>query len=249
MNTPLSLPRFMFVALTVLTYGHVSLPAADAQQPLHRTLPSIHTSPDRGPTALPLPPLPAGQLPATHPENTKWVGTGNQHLPVAAANSVVVPASANQVTSQHSDVRTSTVARTKLNPPSEKHSATGPSGSNSTLKMLLSVGSSLLIVLGLFLGAAWCYRKTLSNALTNLPKSVVSILGRTQLAPRQQLVVLRFGPKLVLVSLIHGEARTISEITDPLEVDQLAGLCESQQPAGFSHSFRNILHQSGGGTI
>ncbi len=65
------------------------------------------------------------------------------------------------------------------------------------------------------------------------------------MAPRQQLVLLRFGPKLVLVSLAHGDARTISEITDPLEVDRLAGFCESTKPGSISESFRSVLLQTG----
>jgi hypothetical protein len=43
--------------------------------------------------------------------------------------------------------------------------------------------------------------------------------------------------------MVQGEARTISEITDPLEVDQLAGMCESQQSTSVTHSFREILAQ------
>jgi flagellar biogenesis protein FliO len=120
------------------------------------------------------------------------------------------------------------------------------SNSGSTPQMLLSIGSSLLIVIGLFLGLAWFYRKTLNTSLSGgLPKQVVQVLGRTPIATRQQLVLVRFGSKLVLVSLVQGEARTISEITDPLEVDQLAGLCESSQPGSISSSFRSILHQGG----
>ncbi|MCA9190214.1 MAG: flagellar biosynthetic protein FliO [Planctomycetales bacterium] len=119
-----------------------------------------------------------------------------------------------------------------------------PSG-RSTWQILLSVGSSLSIVIGLFLGVAIMYRKTLQTGFQGLPKTVVQVLGRTPLASRQQLVLVRFGSKLVLVSLVQGEARAISEITDPLEVDQLAGQCESVQPGSISSSFRNILLNPG----
>lgn len=114
----------------------------------------------------------------------------------------------------------------------------------STLQMIVSVGSSLLIVVGLFLGVAWCYRKSMTASLSGgLPKHVVKVLGKTPLAARQQLVLVRFGSKLVLVSMVQGEARTISEITDPLEVDQLVGHCESSQPGSISQSFRSVLAQ------
>lgn len=135
-------------------------------------------------------------------------------------------------------------ARLALRPPSGSDGSEPPTKGAGTLQMFLSVGSSLLIVVGLFLGVAWCYRKTLSSSVAGaLPKQVVNVLGRTPLAPRQQLVLVRFGSKLVLVSMVQGEARMISEITDPIEVDQLAGICESARPGSISQSFRNVLNQ------
>ena len=145
--------------------------------------------------------------------------------------------------SQNSAPPQTTVAKTPLPPASQLPSAEGPR-KGGTLQMLMSVGSSLLIVVGLFLGVAWCYRKTLNSSFSGgLPKEVVNVVGRTPLAARQQLVLVRFGSKLVLVSMIQGEARTISEITDPLEVDQLVGLCASAQPGSISESFRSVLNQ------
>lgn len=115
---------------------------------------------------------------------------------------------------------------------------------SGTLQMFLSVGSSLMVVIGLFMGSIWLYRKSLGSSKSGgLPKNVVQILGRAPVAARQQLVLLRFGSKLVLVSMVQGETRTISEITDPLEVDRLAGLCEGSQPGSISSSFREILFQ------
>lgn len=133
--------------------------------------------------------------------------------------------------------------RTPLLPPSQAGSQIEPTSSN-TLRMLVSVGSSLMIVLGLFLGAVWFYRKSLGRLQSQgLPKSVVQVLGRTPVASRQQMVLIRFGSKLVLVNLVHGDARTISEITDPLEVDRLVGLCEGSRPGSSSASFRELLSQ------
>lgn len=145
--------------------------------------------------------------------------------------------------SQRSATPLATVAKTPLPPASQDSDSAGPR-KGGTIQMLLSVGSSLLIVVGLFLGVAWCYRKTLNSSFSGgLPKEVVNIVGRTPLAARQQLVLVRFGSKLVLVSMIQGEARTISEITDPLEVDQLVGLCASSQAGSISESFRSVLNQ------
>ena len=131
-----------------------------------------------------------------------------------------------------------------LKPPSSSESV-GAEHSTGTFQMIVSVGSSLLIVLGLIVGAAWCYRKASPTASSSLPKDVLQVLGRAPLAPRQQLVLLRFNNKLVLVSNLQGEVRTISEITDPLEVDRVAGICESSQAGSISDSFRSVLHNLG----
>lgn len=130
-----------------------------------------------------------------------------------------------------------------LAPPSERLKDEKTKGTAGTLQMLVSIISSLLLVVGLFLGVAWCYRKTLGTTLAGgLPKQVVNVLGRTSISARQQMVLVRFGSKLLLVSVIQGEARTLGEITDPLEVDQLLGLCESGQPGSISQSFKSLLH-------
>ncbi len=134
-----------------------------------------------------------------------------------------------------------------LAPPSDRFKGEAPKASGGTLQTVVSVGSSLLLVVGLFLGVAWCYRKTLSStAGGGLPKQVVNVLGRTSISTRQQMVLVRFGSKLLLVSVIQGEARTLGEITDPLEVDQLVGLCESGQPGSITNSFKSVLLQEGG---
>ena len=204
--------------------------------------PTIHNSGQRA-TAVPLPALPSSNAPApVHASNAAWVASPSAPSNVTQANYTepvanTTPAQADQTVTK----------RTPLNSKKQDTSlAEGKRSGSNTLQMLFSVGSSLLIVVGLFLGVAWCYRKTLNTSMGGIPKQVVSVLGRTALAPRQQLILVRFGSKLVLVSLNQGETRTISEITDPIEVDELAGTCESHQPHSLTNSFRTILNQSGG---
>lgn len=133
-----------------------------------------------------------------------------------------------------------------LAPPSKRLTEDQPQASGGTLQMVVSIISSLLLVVGLFLGIAWCYRKTVGTSLAGgLPKQVVNVVGRTSISARQQLVLVRFGSKLLLVSVIQGEARTLGEISDPLEVDQMLGQCESGQPGSISQSFKSLLHSEG----
>ena len=187
-----------------------------------------------------------------HPSNavvTPASAVSGQNLPgyptagdISSDSGTVVRAQTPTTPSEGASV--DSAKHTPLAPPSEKmQGKTADQSGGGTLQTLVSVGSSLMLVLGLFFGVVWCYRKTLSSTPAGgLPKHVVKVLGRTPLAPRQQLVLVRFGSKLVLVSLVQGEARTISEITDPLEVDQLVGQCESAQPGSISQSFKQVLH-------
>ena len=63
------------------------------------------------------------------------------------------------------------------------------------------------------------------------------------MAPRQQLYLLRFGPKLVLVTHQAGQTETLCEIDDPMEVDRIAGICEQSKSGSASQSFRQVLNQ------
>lgn len=172
-------------------------------------------------------------------------------MPTAYPSQVVPAQFTNNQSPAASSARTASVNSASgheprpLKPPTSVESKAGSKGSTGTVQMFISVISSLAIVIGLILASAWFYRKAAPTISGALPKQVVQVLGRTPLAPRQQLVLLRLGSKLVLVSNLHGEVRTISEITDPLEVDRLAGLCEAAQPGSISESFRSVLHNIG----
>ncbi|XZE35157.1 FliO/MopB family protein [Pirellulaceae bacterium SH501] len=114
---------------------------------------------------------------------------------------------------------------------------------SSSLGTVISVVFSLGIVLSLFLGLAWLYRKSQPQGTARLPTEIVQILGRTTVAPRQSMMVVRFGSKLLLVSQQPGQTETLAEISDPAEVDRLAGICESKSSHSSTQSFSNVLLQ------
>lgn len=106
-----------------------------------------------------------------------------------------------------------------------------------------TVAGSLVVVLGAFLLVAWITQRAAPRRIAPLPNEVVECLGRTPLAGRQQIQLLRLGKKLVLVAVSATEARTLSEVTDPLEVDRLSGLCQQSRPESITSSFRQVLAQ------
>lgn len=114
-------------------------------------------------------------------------------------------------------------------------SSSGP----RTLGAFVSVLASLAIVLGLFFVVAWFMRRSLPISARRLPSDVVETLGRAPLSGRQQMHVLRFGNKLLLVSVSPTGADTLAEITDPAEIERVAALCAQGKSSG--PSFKQIF--------
>jgi hypothetical protein len=57
--------------------------------------------------------------------------------------------------------------------------------------------------------------------------------------------LLRCGNKLLLVSVTPAGAETLTEVTDPLEVDRLAGLCRQAHAQSATVAFRQVFQQLG----
>ena len=111
---------------------------------------------------------------------------------------------------------------------------------------LMTIGGSLAVVLGLFFVAAWLLKRGMPRGALALPSEVVEVLGSTALPSRQQAYLVRCGSKLLLVAVGTAGSETLTEITDPIEVDRLAGICRQAHPQSATAAFRNILQQFGG---
>ncbi len=119
----------------------------------------------------------------------------------------------------------------------------GKAGFHAALPSLAGVGSSLAVVLGLFFVVAWLLRKATPGDCPVLPKEAIEVLGRATLSGRQQVHLIRLGSKLVLVCVTPGGVEALSEVTDPAEVDHLAGLCRQSLPNSSTAAFRQMLQQ------
>jgi len=111
------------------------------------------------------------------------------------------------------------------------------------LDRVWATGGALAFVLGLFLVVVWGLRRAAPKATLPLPSDVVEVLGRAPLAHRQHVHLVRCGNKLLLVSVRPEGAETLTEITDPVEVDRLAGLCRQSRPGSPTAAFRQIFDQ------
>lgn len=107
---------------------------------------------------------------------------------------------------------------------------------------------AMLSVFGLFLLSIWLVKRAASKPASTLPEEVLSVLGRKQLAGREYAQLLHVGNKLVLVCVTSGGIKPITEVTDPVEVDRLLGICAPSSPESGSAAFRQVFDRLAGGT-
>ncbi|MFH1920330.1 MAG: flagellar biosynthetic protein FliO [Planctomycetota bacterium] len=119
----------------------------------------------------------------------------------------------------------------------------GTPGRPNGLSPLITISGSLGVVLGLFLLVAWVMQRAVPGGSVLLPKEVVEVLGRAALAGRGQVHLLRCGSKLLLVCVSPTGIETLTEITDPDEVNRLAGLCGQGRPGSTTAAFRQVFQQ------
>jgi flagellar biogenesis protein FliO len=144
-------------------------------------------------------------------------------------------------------------AQRRLPPPSAPVALTANDNSPASSRRLPSLApkwesigttiSALGVVIGFLLICAWLLRRGAGKSSAGLPREVVSVLGRVPLAARNVAQLLRVGNKLVLVSLTPTGAETLTEVTDPAEVDRLVGLCHQSDPHSTTKAFEQVFRQ------
>ena len=113
----------------------------------------------------------------------------------------------------------------------------------STTRAMTTILSALAIVLGAFFLVVWLTRSTNQRRWSPLPKEAVQLLGRAPLAGRQWMQLIRVGNKLVMVSVNGNQVDTITEITDPEEVEQIVALCHRNRSSNIRQTFQQVLDQ------
>jgi flagellar biogenesis protein FliO len=85
------------------------------------------------------------------------------------------------------------------------------------------VGGALLAVIALIFLLRW-FGKVFFPAATGKAQSrVVEVVSRSPLAPKQQVMLLRVGKRLLVVGDSAGQLSTLCEISDPDEVASMVG--------------------------
>jgi flagellar biogenesis protein FliO len=129
-----------------------------------------------------------------------------------------------------------------LAPPRRGATATPTrSRGGSPASALGTVISSVAVVLGCFALLVWFTRRTRPRGYATLPGNVLETLGRAPLNGRQEMHLVRVGNKLLLLSVTATAAETLTEITDPEEIDRLSEICRQPPSDRMAASFREML--------
>jgi len=105
--------------------------------------------------------------------------------------------------------------------------AASPNKSKSaapTASLWGTVAALGVIALGLFLAVRWLKQHG-PPSLRGLPSEAVEPLGQRILSRGVAVHLVRCGSRMLLLGVGPDGIRTLSEITDPVEVDLLAGAC------------------------
>jgi flagellar biogenesis protein FliO len=106
---------------------------------------------------------------------------------------------------------------------------------------LSKVAGALAIVLALIFALRLVMKRAFGVAGAAGSSRSVVVLSRTVLAPKQQVMLLHVGRRLIVVGDSGGQMSTLSEITDPDEVAALVGQLRDEKLSSAAPAFGGLL--------
>ncbi len=111
---------------------------------------------------------------------------------------------------------------------------------DSGMNVGLSTLSALGVVIVLILLVRWVWMKLSGRGLTGR-SSVVEVLVRTSIAPRNHILLLRIGSRIIVASDSAQGMRTLAQITEPEEVAQVMATVSAGSPGSMSRNFSQLI--------
>ncbi|WP_432799468.1 FliO/MopB family protein [Poriferisphaera sp. WC338] len=109
---------------------------------------------------------------------------------------------------------------------------------------IMSTLTSLGVVIAVILGIRWAYMKMGGKGVSR-STPVIEMLSRTAVAPKNHVVMLRVGGRILICSDSSAGMRTLTEITDPEEVAELLASVSASSQQSVTRAFQNVLGKYG----
>lgn len=105
-----------------------------------------------------------------------------------------------------------------------------------------SIGGPLVLILIVVGAGATLWKRHGVGVVPGIPRDAVEVLGRRPLDPRTTLWLVRLGSKILVFGVSPAGISTLTEVSDAVEVDLLAGLCKrGSSDAGLGDTFRTLF--------
>ncbi|QDT58303.1 hypothetical protein SV7mr_07930 [Stieleria bergensis] len=111
---------------------------------------------------------------------------------------------------------------------------------------MVRTGSALLIVLSVFIGLIYCYRKLGSKGVVpgRLPTDLVQHLGSTVIDQGMRVSFIQMADRIVVVGQrANGDPVTLTEITDPVKIQQVVNRCMGRPQIVGQRDHGSVPHQ------
>ena len=129
----------------------------------------------------------------------------------------------------------------------DNQSQVSPKSTNSEdQSYLLNTITALGIVIAIIFLLKKIISKMSGTVSTKTNNSLVELLSRTSVAPRNHVLVLRVGQRVLIVSDSSQGLRTLSEITNPEEIAHILANVSAGKPNSVSRSFNQLFKRYDG---
>jgi flagellar biosynthetic protein FliO len=133
------------------------------------------------------------------------------------------------------------IRRSNDSAPTTRQSTATKAPTFDTQRVILSLG----LVLALILVLRWASQKLFGKQIGGRASRAVQVLSRNPISPKQQLLVVQVGRRLVVVGDSGQQMNTLCEITDPDEMAALIGQLHEEKRDASPNPFGAIFGRAG----
>lgn len=109
---------------------------------------------------------------------------------------------------------------------------------------VLNTITALGVVISLIFAMRLVMNKLSGRAVMGGRTGIVEVLSRTSISPRNQIMLLRLGQRIIVVSEGPNGVRTLANLDDPDEVAGLLTTINSSKPGSITQSFNQLLNRA-----
>jgi flagellar protein FliO/FliZ len=106
---------------------------------------------------------------------------------------------------------------------------------------------ALAIVIGLILLTRWASKKIFPGAVTARNSGAMKVMSRLVISPKQQLLMVQVGRRIVVVGDSGGQMAAVSEITDADEVASLVAQLTEDKSIQLTKGFGSLFNRASNG--